>query len=468
MKSIKFIVGALAGATLLLTACQEELSIGEDQSRLVPEDLRYDAENSKADTLAFQWSASPTLAAGATSYSIEVCDSPDDVVNMYDDNIKTIKKSAIGKDGAAKAIFTKGISEYTEKYVRIRVNYGAAFSPWVFATDSDGKPASFMTGHGIKDLKKPSVEKIELTDCPKDGTEFTVKADLSAVSSANRLIVLLMDYTIQKAIDKIVINPSETSTFEHTYSDLTNGKLYQVKMLAEYDAIGDATHVTEWTLAEGDVTNDEGETVKTSVIQCGKGFVFINGVPPTVRLADKLSGQLVFEWSEYGFENIAKDAAIPVKVALYKDKDCKDLVYGWTIPKFELKRTVKGADVIVDLAAEKIQPKITFSNLEPNTKYWFTCQDMESGLLSDALEAQTANFDIVKVGTNKVKAGEYALSENFSELYFGGYAMAFSPSPSNSGVTMPHPPVGEWDKADLGWKDGNHGFFNAFGKQGAV
>lgn len=468
MKSIKFIVGALAGAALLLTACQEEIPAGEDQSKPVPGDFRYDAENSTADALAFRWNAGQTVAAGATSYSIEVCDDPNDAVNMYDDVIQTIKASAVGTDGVARATFTKGISEYTEKYVRLRVNYGSVFTPWIFATDSEGQPAVFVTGHGIKDLKKPSVENIELSDCPEDGTEFTVKADLSAVASASRLIVLLVDYTTQKALVTEVIDPSATTVFERTYKDLTNGKLYQVKMLAEYDVTGEATHVAEWTLAEGDAINDEGETIKTSVIQCGKGFVFINGVPPTVRLASKLSGQLVFEWSEYGFENITKDAAIPVKVALYKDADCKELVYGWTLPKFELKRTASGAEVIVDLAAEKIQPKIAFSNLEPNTKYWFTCQDMESGLLSDVLEAQTAKFDIVTVGTNKVKAGEYAVSENFSELYFGGYAMAFSPSPKNSGVEIPHPPVGEWDKADLALNDGNHGFFNTLGKQGAV
>lgn len=453
MKAIKFIVGTLAGAALLLTACQEEIPAGEDQSRPVPGDFRYDTENSTADALAFRWNAGQTIAAGATSYSIEVCDDPDDAVNMYDDVIQTIKASSVGTDGVARATFTEGISEYTEKYVRLRVNYGAVFSPWVFATDSDSQPAVFVAGHGIKDLKKPSVEKIELSDCPENGTEFTVKADLSAVVSASRVIVLLMDYTTQKAIDKIVINPSETNVFEHTYNDLTNGKLYQVKMLAEYDVTGEATHVAEWTLAEGDATNAEGETVKSEVIQCGKGFVFINGVPPTVRLASKLSGQLVFEWSEYGFNNITKDAAIPVKVALYKDKDCKELVYGWTIPKYEISGK---------------QPKIAFSNLEQNTKYWFTCQNTESGLISDALEAQTASYDIVMVRANKVKAGEYAISENFSELYFGGYAMDFSPSPTNSGVKETHPTVGKWDSATLGWTDGNHGFFNTFGKQGAV
>lgn len=452
MKSIKFIVGAFAGAALLFSACQEEFSAGEDQSKLVPSDIRLDTENSTTDTLAICWSASETLSAGATSYSIEVCDDPDDAVNMYDDVIKTIKKSDI-KDGVGRVFFTKGISEYTEKYVRLRVNYGAVFSPWVFASDSEGKPAVFVTGHGIKDLKKASVEKIDLADCPKDGTEFTVKADLSAVSSASRVIVLLLDYTTQKAILTDVIDPSAKTSFEKTYSGLKNGKLYQVKMLAEYDAAGEATHVSAWTIAEGDVTNDEGETVKSGVIQCGKGFVFINGVPPTVRLSEKYSGMLVFQWSEFGFDNFDKDAAIPVKIALYKDADCKELVYGWTINKYDISGR---------------QPTMAFANLEPDTKYWFTCQDLNSGLLSDVLEAQTSKFDIVTVSDNKVKAGEYALSENFSELYFGGYAMDFSPNPTNNKKTHIYPEAGKWDDASLIWTDGNHGFFNTFGSQGAV
>lgn len=453
MKSFKLIAGAFAGAALLLSSCQEEIASGEDQSKPVPTDLRYDVENSKADTLAFRWNAGETIAAGASSYSIEICDDPNDAVNMYDDVIQTIKRSAVGADGVARAKFTKGISEYTEKYVRLRVNYGASFTPWVFATDSEGKPAVFVSGHGIKDLKKASVEKIDLTDCPKDGTEFSVKADLSAVSSANRVIVLLIDYTSQKAIITDVIDPSVKTSFEKTYSGLKNGKLYQVKVLAEYDAAGEATHVSEWTIAEGDVTNDQGETVKSGVIQCGKGFVFINGVPPTARLSEKYSGMLVFQWSEFGFENIDKDAAIPVKIALYKDADCQELVYGWTINKYEISGR---------------QPTMAFANLEPDTKYWFTCQDLNSGLLSDVLEAQTSKFDIVTVSDKKVKAGEYALSENFSELYFGGYAMDFSPNPSNSKKNHVYPEMGTWDGATLVWADGNHGFFNTFGTQGAV
>lgn len=452
MKSIKFIVGALAGAALLLASCQEEFTAGEDQSRLVPSDLRFDTENSTADNLAFCWSAGQTIAAGATSYSIEVCDNPDDAVNTYDDVIQTIKKSDVGADGVARAAFTKGISEYTEKYVRLRVNYGAVFSSWIFAKDSEGNPAVFVAGHGIKDLQKPSVESIAV-NCPEEATEFSAKADLSAVASANRVIVLLIDYTSKKVLDTEVVDPSKTSSFEKTYSDLRSGKLYQVKILAEYDVAGEATHLAEWTVAEGEATDEAGETVKTNVIQCGKGFVVINGVPPTTRLATKTSGQLIFEWTEYGFENITKDAAIPVKVALYKDADCKELVYGWTIKKYDI--------------ADR-QPKIVFSNLTPDTPYWFTCQDSNTGLVSEPLEAKTSAFDIVTVGDAKVNAGQYALSENFSELYFGGYAMDFSPAPGNTEKNEPHPTVGEWDGAGLVWTDGNHGFFNTLGNKGAV
>lgn len=452
MKSTKFIVGALAGAALLLASCQEEFTAGEDQSRLVPSDLRYDTENSTADNLAFCWSAGQTIAAGATSYSIEVCDNPDDAVNMYDDVIQTIKTSAVGSDGVARATFTKGISEYTEKYVRLRVNYGAVFSSWTFAKDSEGNPAVFVAGHGIKDLKKPSVESISV-NCPEDASEFSVKADLSAVASASRVLVLLLDYTSQQVLDKEVVDPSSKSTFEKTYTDLRSGKLYQVKMLPEYDVTGEATHVAEWTVAEGDATDEAGETVKSGVIQCGKGFVVINGVPPTTRLAAKYSGMLVFEWTESGFLNPTKDVAIPVKVALYKDADCKDLLYGWTIK----------SDIFLGR-----QPIMSFANLTPSTKYWFTCQDLNSGLLSDPLEVETAAFDIVTVGANKVAAGETALAEDFGELYFGSNSVDVTPSAKNTNNGYSHPIEGEWDNCDLAADSFNHGFFNTLGSSGGV
>lgn len=453
MKSFKLIAGLFAGAALLSTGCQEETKSGEDASKEVPTDLRYETLKSQSgDTLALRWNAQQMIAQGATSFSIEICDDPAEPVNTYDDVIQTIKSSAI-TDGNGIVYFTKGISEYTEKYARIRANYGSVFSKWAFATDGKGQPAVFVAGHGIKDTDKASVGTITLTECPADGSEFTVKADITPAASASRILAILMDYAAQKSLETISVDPS-SSSFEHKFEGLTSGKLYQVKMLAEYDVNGEASHVADWAYAEGEALNDEtGETETTRVIQCGKGFAVVNGVPPTVRLANKLSGQLVFQWSEYGFDNIAKDAAIPVKVALYKDAGCKDLLYGWTIDKYQISGR---------------QPTIAFSNLEPNTKYWFTCQDTATGLISDALEATTAAFNIVQVGSTKAKAGEFAVSENFGELYFGGYAMDFSPSPGNNNVAMPHPETGKWDSASLVWTDGNHGFFNTLGKSGAV
>ncbi len=455
MKSIKLLAGIFAGSAFFLTGCQEEFKSGEDSSKPVATDLRYDVQNSKADTLAFCWSATNTINAGATSYGIEVCDSPDDAVNTYDDDIQTIKVSQISKDDlVGRAVFTKGISEYTEKYVRIRVNYGAVFSAWTFAKDSEGNPALFVTGHGIKDTSKPAVESIALTDAPETGTEFTVKADLSAVASASRVLVILMDYTSQTAVSTITVDPSKTSTFENTYTDLRSGKLYQVKMLAEYDsADGEAAHVSEWTYAEGEVENEDEEKVKTNIIQSGKGFVIVNGIPPTTRLKAKYSGMLVFQWSEYGFSNVAKDLKIPVKIALYKDAECKDLLYGWTITS--------------DIFLSK-QPTMTFANLTPSTKYWFTCQDMNTGLISDPLEVETAAFDIVMVGSEKAAAGKTILAEDFGELYFGSNSMEVTPSAKNSSSGYVYPTPGKWDSATLAADTFNHGFFNTIGSTGGV
>ncbi len=455
MKSIKLLAGIFAGSAIFLTGCQEEFKSGEDSSKPVASDLRYDVQNSKPDTLAFCWNAASTINAGATSYGIEVCDSKDEAVSTYDDDIQTIKVSAISKDDlVGRAVFTKGISEFTEKYVRIRVNYGAVFSPWTFAKDSEGNPAVFVTGHGIKDTNKPSVESITLSNVPETGTEFTVKADLSAVASASRVLAILMDYTSQTAVSTLTLDPSKTSTFEHTYTDLRLGKLYQIKMLAEYDSNdGEAAHVSEWSFAKGEVKDESGESVETNIIQSGKGFVIVNGIPPTTRLKAKYSGMLVFQWSEYGFANTAKDVKIPVKIALYKDADCKDLLYGWTIT----------SDIYLSM-----QPSMSFANLTPGTKYWFTCQDMNTGLVSDPLEAETSDFDIVMVGSEKVAAGKTLLAENFGELYFGSNSMEVTPSAKNSSSGYVYPTPGKWDSATLAADTFNHGFFNTLGNSGCV
>lgn len=455
MKSLKSIAGIFACASILLTGCEKEFKAGEDTTKPVPTDLQYDVEYSRPDTMAVCWNAAEAIAAGATSFNVELCDSPDDAVNTYDDNIQTVKVSSIGADGIAHAVFTKGTKEHSEKYARIRANYGAVFSKWAFATDKNGDPAVLISGHGMLDKSKACFENIKFKD-NGDGT-FDVSADVSAASGADSLIVYLMDYASKKALDKQVV-PAGSTSFSHKFEGLTDGKLYQLKFLAEYKVSGAAPH-TNYIYAEGEAINEEGETVTSNVIQCGKGFAVVNGVPPSVRLKSKYSGMLVFEWSVTTFGDNTKDAATPVKVALYDDESCKEehLVYGWTISKYELPTNI----------ADK-QPAISFANLKPGTKYWFTCQDQTTGLLSDALEAETSGFNIVQVGTTPAAAGATVLAENFSELYFGGNSIDFTATPENNNNALPHPEEGKWDSTNLKFTDPNHGFFNTIGKSGGV
>lgn len=455
MKSLKSIAGIFACASILLTGCEKEFKAGEDTTKPVPTDLQYDVEYSRPDTMAVCWNAAEAIAAGATSFNVELCDSPDDAVNTYDDNILTVKVSAIGADGIAHAVFTKGTKEHSEKYARIRANYGAVFSKWAFATDKNGAPAVLISGHGMLDKSKACFENIKFKDNGDD--TFDVSADVSAASGADSLIVYLMDYASKKALDKQVV-PAGSTSFSHKFEGLTDGKLYQLKFLAEYKVSGAAPH-TNYIYAEGKAINEEGETVTSNVIQCGKGFAVVNGVPPSVRLKSKYSGMLVFEWSVTSFGDNTKDAATPVKVALYDDESCKEehLVYGWTISKYELPTNI----------ADK-QPAISFANLEPGKKYWFTCQDQTTGLLSDALEAETSGFNIVQVGTTPAAAGATVLAENFSELYFGGNSIDFTATPENNNNALPHPEEGKWDSTNLKFADPNHGFFNTIGKSGGV
>ena len=103
MKSLKSIAGIFACASILLTGCEKEFKAGEDTTKPVPTDLQYDVEYSRPDTMAVCWNAAEAIAAGATSFNVELCDSPDDAVNTYDDNILTVKVSSIGADGIAHA-----------------------------------------------------------------------------------------------------------------------------------------------------------------------------------------------------------------------------------------------------------------------------------------------------------------------------------------------------------------------------
>lgn len=91
MKSLKSIAGIFACASILLTGCEKEFKAGEDTTKPVPTDLQYDVEYSRPDTMAVCWNAAEAIAAGATSFNVELCDSPDDAVNTYDDNILTVK-----------------------------------------------------------------------------------------------------------------------------------------------------------------------------------------------------------------------------------------------------------------------------------------------------------------------------------------------------------------------------------------
>lgn len=457
MKSFKLIAGALACLSLLVMSCEKEFAAGEDTTKPVVTDLRLEPGCLSDSTINLVWSAGELIAQGATSFTVEICDSKDDVVNTYDDVITTISASDI-TDGTGKVTFDEGISDYVEKYARIRVSYGAVFSKWTFATNDDGEPVALIANHGTRDLKKgvaQNITAVQDTDTTGKRTptyKMTTTADLTAAESADRNRVLLIDYASQKVVEAAEISNASAS-YNHVFADaLTDGKLYQIKYVSEYDVDGEVPHVN-YAFATAEIENEEGGKDTTNIYQGGKGFVVVNGVPPSARLSKAYSGMLIFEWTESGYANVTKDRAIPVKVALYRDKECTDLVYGWTIASYSIAK----------------QPAIVFANLEPNTTYWFTCQDTNTGLLSDAIEGKTSAFEIVQVNKNNpVAAGGTALAENFSQLYYGGEAFDYLPGPSNNNSGYTYPNVGKWDPATLNWSDGNHGFFNTLGSKKAV
>lgn len=443
MKYSKFLAGAIAAVAMLAVSCEREAGpTGEDPSRPVPTEIIYDVENATNDNLAIRWNAAPCIAAGAQSFTIQTCSDVEKGTSSYSTSASKVVMASDIKDGIGRYQFTEK-SRYGSSYVRIRANYKkSAFSSWAWATTHD-TPCLVETGFGMTDytIAHPAISfKAAGTD------DMTVLYDATNCSGADTVRLTLVDYNSRKILEDI---PSTSAAAgEQKFEGLKDGKLYQVRMRQEYKGTA-YPYVSDWEFAKGTALTEEGEEVESSVYQFGKGWIVVNGVAPTPRLKATYSGMVVVEWSENGFTDKAADASLKVDVSIYKDANCETLQ----------NRCHFTTDIF-----NGQQPCMTFANLEPDTSYWITCQDVDSQLTSDPLEVHTSPFTIAMVTDTKVALGEYAVAENFGQLFFGANGYENTPGPKNPGSQDTVFPAAEIDT----YTDSNHGFFNTLGKQGAV
>lgn len=459
MKISKIIIGAIAAATLALVSCErEQLITGESKNLPAPQDVVYDVENEEDGVLAVKWNAAECISAGVATFSVYMSNDTKSVDNYNTASSLLVQASDI-KDGIGR-ISIPNKSRFNQCYIRVRANYkGSAFSEWVWA-ETNGEKSLLEAGVGMLDSSVQSPQ-IELKEIGADKLSIKVSYDATQNSSQDSIRLWLFDYTAQTVAEEVMITGGNAG--EKTFEGLKSNKLYQVKIRCEHrTSPSDYAHISNWSLISGTcMTEDpnwepnpddptaqpEEIEVETDIFRAGEGWAYVNGVPPASRIKTIYSSMLVFEWSKRGFTDKTADANDQVYIALWKDADASELVYGWTI----------NSNIF-----NGIQPCFTFANLTPGTNYWFTVKDLKTGLISAPLMARTSDFQNVQVTSAKIEEGGIALAENFSELYLGGNSTDVTPSVVNGGQSKSYPTVGSSDELTL-TNDGNHGFFNTLG-----
>jgi len=425
---LKRILAVILSATVAFGfwSCQEEeIETGIDPNLPAPSNLTYDEDNSSATSMTVYWDASAPDAAGATSYTVQLLTAPDQGDNYDSSTSKTLQSTAEVHDLA----MFGGLSSFEKYLIRVRANYKRSkYSEWTYIT-LNGEPVFHEVGFGMVDPSLPTIDT-----CGYDATLSTAESmwfnfDAHTAKAANAAEVVI------RIVNKKSTLPSYTNTESISatgteFVNLTNKNRYTVWARAAYKLSDGRTAYSDWMRAQ------EGDK---NLYEVGKGAV--REEPPTAKLNYASSSTLVFAWSNYGFEDVASDRDLNVRVQLYKDAACSNLVVAWTF---------KGNETDVVTATNKIfnsiQPCFSFPGLEPGTKYYFKVTNLDTELSSEPVEGETTAFTIKEPVGDAVQAGDLVLGEDFGELIIGGDFVNKAPGISSTGrasLTNQKAPTGE-------------------------
>ena len=138
---------------------------------------------------------------------------------------------------------------------------------------------------------------------------------------------------------------------------------------------------------------------------------------PTIAVLASTSSTVSVSWSVSNFASPATDLLSEWSVGIYNDEACSDLIVSWDIPS-TLFTSPEGN--IYSLEGP-YSPRFIFSGLEANTVYyvkaWHTAMPESA---SEAVAAKTLQSSNVVLPTTAAKAGDVILSEDFSEVIWGG------------------------------------------------
>ncbi|MBP5383303.1 MAG: fibronectin type III domain-containing protein [Bacteroidales bacterium] len=161
MKSFKILIAAVAVSALLFSGCKKEVFTGIDSTKAGVTDFAYDATMSSPTSVSLTWDPTQALAAGATSFSVQLAQKEDfSDVDMYEPSIgQTVQADAKVNDG----VVFSGLKEYTRYYARVRANYPRSiFSDWTILKMGEDL-AVISVGHGPMTMTFGAPASLDLT-----------------------------------------------------------------------------------------------------------------------------------------------------------------------------------------------------------------------------------------------------------------------------------------------------------------
>ena len=201
MKSFK--IFAIAAGLLALAACTKEQEIYSvaklDASKPAVASLSYDDASSSNTAAGFTWSADAAIAAGATSFTLEMTDNID---------IQSVDNGTFFKVVEAPAVtyVMKGLTKGAYLYARVRANYpGFLFSNWTYL-GSESNPLAVCVGTGTMDAKFGAPANLKASS-----TETSIKATWDSVPFAQYYV---FEYKPASAGDWSVIGELTETTYE--------------------------------------------------------------------------------------------------------------------------------------------------------------------------------------------------------------------------------------------------------------
>ena len=194
----------LAACLLTIAACQKEngfvLPGGLDSSKAKVASLSYDEATSGAAAAGFTWDATQALAAGATSFTLEL------TADISTDKVENGTACKVVYAPETSYVITKGITSGKFYYARIRANYeGYYYSDWTYL-GSAASPYAVLIGTGVVEASFGAPANIKFVP-----TETSFKASWDATPFADSYT---FEYKAQSSGDWSVVGELTAPAYE--------------------------------------------------------------------------------------------------------------------------------------------------------------------------------------------------------------------------------------------------------------